>query len=390
VPKNFDVFPGIMPIQNYAGFKRMTGFCKTFIPQELEDGLAPIQNNDDAVKKYGIEAAVAMCKRLIEGGAPGIHLYTLNLENSAVAICEKLGLVDRQRAKDYPWKRSTGSRGVETTRPIFWAQRAKSYVERTQAWDEFPNGRFGNRDSPAFGLFQTPPKPTTESLKKLASLWAFDSEAGLRDLFAKFLSDDNDVTQLPWCSEKPGLETVPVRSQLITMCKNGMLTINSQARVNGAMSSDALFGWGPSNGVVYQKAYAEFFCSERALENLARKVGSQTGISWMAVSKAGVVKKAGMGQVNAVTWGVFPGQEIQQPTIVDEQSFMAWKDEAFALWNQFEEVMPEQSADGRKVVQEIKENWFLVNIVDNDFLTGDLFNTLVDACYQQTAPMRGA
>ena len=39
-----------------------------------------------------------------------------------------------------------------------------------------------------------------------------------------------------------------------------------------------------------------------------------------------------------MTWGVFPGQEIQQPTVVDAQAFLAWKDEAFALWDQFTTV----------------------------------------------------
>jgi len=103
-----------------------------------------------------------------------------------------------------------------------------------------------------------------------------------------------------------------------------------------------------------------------------------------------VKKSDGCGQVNAVTWGVFPGQEIQQPTIVDETSFMVWKDEAFALWGHFEEVLPETSTGGRKAVKEIKENWYLVNVVDNNFLNGDLFNVLVNACYKQTALRRGA
>jgi methylenetetrahydrofolate reductase (NADPH) len=391
VPKTFDVFPGIMPIQNYAGFKRMTGFCKTFIPQEIEDRLAHIQNNDEAVKACGIDMAVEMCKKLVDGGAPGIHLYTLNLENSAVAICEKLGLVDRTRNKDYPWKRSTGTRAVETTRPIFWSNRAKSYVERTQAWDEFPNGRFGNRDSPAFGLFQTPPRPTSESLKKLASQWQFGSEAELRNIFATFLSDSTDVAQLPWCCDKPGLETVPIRAQLITMSQHGLLTINSQARVNGAMSSDPLFGWGPADGVVYQKAYVEFFCSGQALDALTKDLKKHKSISWMAVSKAGDVNKSeSCGQVNAVTWGVFPGQEIQQPTIVDTLSFMVWKDEAFALFDQFQEVLDEANEAGRQVVSTIKEKWYLVNVVENNFLNGDLFNVLANNCYQQSVLRRGA
>merc|ERR1719487_2827749 len=133
VPKSFDVFPGIMPIQSYGGFRRMTGLCKTFIPKSIDEGI-------EAVKEYGIDLAVQMGKELIAGGAPGLHLYTLNLEKSATAICEKLGLVDNTtvQQKEYPFNRSTGTRGVESTRPIFWAQRAKSYVERTQGWNEFP------------------------------------------------------------------------------------------------------------------------------------------------------------------------------------------------------------------------------------------------------------
>merc|ERR1719214_585000 len=128
IPDSFKIYPGIMPIQNYAGFKRMTGFCKTFIPKHITEALEPIQNDDQAVKEYGIKLGVEMSKRCIELGAPGVHLYTLNLETSATAIVEELGLLDVGDAaklnKDYPWNRSTGSRGVETTRPIFWAQRA--------------------------------------------------------------------------------------------------------------------------------------------------------------------------------------------------------------------------------------------------------------------------
>merc|ERR1719178_194178 len=150
VPKSFDVFPGLMPIQSYAGFRRMTGLCKTFIPKPIDEALELVKDNEAAVKEYGIELAVQMCRELMAGGCPGLHLYTLNLEKSATAICEKLGLVDDSAVKEYPFNRSTGTRGVESTRPIFWAQRTKSYVERTQGWNEFPDGRFGQRDETAF------------------------------------------------------------------------------------------------------------------------------------------------------------------------------------------------------------------------------------------------
>lgn len=57
-----------------------------------------------------------------------------------------------------PWRgpRSTTSGRVEDVRPINWANRPKSYITRTITWDEFPNGRWGDNRSPAFGdLSQT-------------------------------------------------------------------------------------------------------------------------------------------------------------------------------------------------------------------------------------------
>ena len=47
---NVPIVPGIMPIMTYGGFKRMTGFCKTYVPQEILDTLEPIKDNEQAVK----------------------------------------------------------------------------------------------------------------------------------------------------------------------------------------------------------------------------------------------------------------------------------------------------------------------------------------------------
>jgi methylenetetrahydrofolate reductase (NADPH) len=69
---------------------------------------------------------------------------------------------------------------------------------------------------------------------------------------------------------------------------------------------------------------------------------------------------------NAVTWGVFPGQEIVQPTVVDGQAFLAWKDEAFELWRQWSRLYASESTSA-KLLSHIQKNWFLVNIVDNNF-----------------------
>lgn len=75
----------------------------------------------------------------------------MNLERSVIDIIKGLGILDTQ--KDLPFKRScTKSRQKEEIRPIFWAIKPKSYIAKTQDWDEYPNGRWGVSRSPAFGV----------------------------------------------------------------------------------------------------------------------------------------------------------------------------------------------------------------------------------------------
>merc|ERR1719453_724784 len=281
---NIDIFPGLMPIQSYGGFKRMTDFCKTFVPEHITKALAPIQNDDMAVKAYGIKLGAQMGRELLEGGAPGLHMYTLNLETTTVAIVKELGLFDEHKAsKQYPFLRPAEDtqREQETVRPIYWAQRARSYVNRTTTWDDFPNGRFGSRDSPAFGEFDYYRCQATITDKKKAE-WKFEGANGLAEVFVKFLN--GSVSSLPWCPSCPGDETVCLKKQLSKLCKNGLLTVNSQPRVNGALSTDPLFGWGPDSGVVYQKAYVEFFCDAETLSKIEKGIEEHPQIELMAVN----------------------------------------------------------------------------------------------------------
>merc|ERR1712146_330659 len=78
------------------------------------------------------------------------------------------------------------------------------------------------------------------------------------------------------------------------------------------------------------------------------------------------------GTVTAVTWGVFPNAEIRQPTVVDIESFLAWKYEAFALWDEWAEVFDAGSPQ-RQIISSIQSSWFLMNVVDNDYMSSDLF-----------------
>ena len=148
------IIPGIMPIHNYARFRKFTEFCNVSIPKNILNKLEPIKNNDANVIQYGIEQGSIMCEKLIKEDVPGLHFYTLNLEHSVKEILHSIGLVtDQMQNRDLPWRQSSDEdrKSSEDVRPIFWSNRSKTYIYRTRHWDEFPNGRWGNSASPAFG-----------------------------------------------------------------------------------------------------------------------------------------------------------------------------------------------------------------------------------------------
>ena len=72
------------------------------------------------------------------------------------------------------------------------------------------------------------------------------------------------------------------------------------------------------------------------------------------------------GAANTVTWGVFPGKEIVQPTIIEEVSFRAWKDEAFAIWDEWAKLYPIHSPTA-KLLRNIKDNYWLISIVHHNY-----------------------
>jgi len=79
---------------------------------------------------------------------------------------------------------------------------------------------------------------------------------------------------------------------------------------------------------VFQKAFVEFFATREEMERIAERLKDvkNGGISMYAANKTGDFKTNTLDDaVNAVTWGVFPGQEIVQSTIIEETSFLAWK-----------------------------------------------------------------
>jgi len=84
------IVPGIMPVTNVAQIERFTQLCGATIPSSLVERLDPARDEAETVVKIGIEHAAAQCRELLEGGAPGVHFYTLNRSRSTRTILEML------------------------------------------------------------------------------------------------------------------------------------------------------------------------------------------------------------------------------------------------------------------------------------------------------------
>ncbi|CAG8659558.1 10080_t:CDS:2, partial [Acaulospora morrowiae] len=364
------ILPGILPIQNYTGFNKIITLSKTIVPQFVMDALEPIKDDDAAVKEYGIRLAVGMIRKMYENGIDGFHFFTMNLERSTRLILEALKFVAPvENVKPLPWCPSlSAKRKKENVRPIFWRNRTKSYIARTEAWDEFPNGRWGDSRSPAYGELDGYGISLKHTTKEALELWGYPYT--LNDIFSMFVRYCRDeITSLPWSDQPLAKETEIIRDRLTYINSLGYLTINSQPSVNGARSDDNVFGWGPKN--VQLKAYLEIFVSPTKLDSLIARIERDPNITFYAVNKQGDLKTNTQSEgPNAVTWGVFPGKEIIQPTIVEAVSFVAWKDEAFELWNEWAKIYEPDSVS-RKLILQVAENWYLINIVHNDFHDGD-------------------
>eukprot|EP00405_Crypthecodinium_cohnii_P010436 CAMPEP_0206442102 /NCGR_PEP_ID=MMETSP0324_2-20121206/13636_1 /ASSEMBLY_ACC=CAM_ASM_000836 /TAXON_ID=2866 /ORGANISM="Crypthecodinium cohnii, Strain Seligo" /LENGTH=816 /DNA_ID=CAMNT_0053909909 /DNA_START=84 /DNA_END=2534 /DNA_ORIENTATION=- len=96
---NVPVVAGIMCLNTLGGLERMTELCKTRLPAGLLEGAKAANTGDDAFKAWGVEQGVKLCKACLDGGAPGLHFYTLNLEKVVVGVLKGLGkITDAQAA----------------------------------------------------------------------------------------------------------------------------------------------------------------------------------------------------------------------------------------------------------------------------------------------------
>ena len=422
------IIPGIMPIQSYTSFQRMTTYCKIKVPPSVWERLDPVQFDDEAVKEIGCDIASEICRTILVaavvegqqtctnkdngssssssslGILDGVHFYTLNLERSVTNILMTLGAVklvtqpvdsglttssfpfakqsvapsaDTVRTtagRMLPWRQSAIEKRSknEQVRPINWANRPKSYVMRTEDWDEFPNGRWGDSTSPAFG-----------ELPSHFYGFSLGSDDDRRAMLGENLKTPNDVYQvfacyiegkiphIPWCETPLQPESFLIQPQLSRLNKAGLLTINSQPAVNGVPSTHKTFGWGGRGGYVYQKAYCEFFCSPENAQKVVQLTQSRPSVNLYAVNAAGDEIRRGseVGGVTALTWGVFPNREIVQPTIFDPSAFLVWAEEAFALWTSMWLSLYDFESESYEIIEKIRDTYHLCAVIDNDYIS---------------------
>lgn len=87
---NTPILPGVMPIQNVSQLERFTNMCGASIPSTLHKKLKEIESCPEEVIKFGTLFAITQIIELLEGGAPGVHLYTLNKSQQIIPIIEAI------------------------------------------------------------------------------------------------------------------------------------------------------------------------------------------------------------------------------------------------------------------------------------------------------------
>lgn len=395
------IIPGIMPIQNYPSFLRVVKLTGSKVPDAVHKALEPIRHDDAKVKEYGVMLAQSMVQRLTENGVvKGVHFCTLNLELSVRKVLERLQWTISSPAMpvnkliDSPSQIAQASEpeahllitpnaaasSIVLHPPSETSNIGKGELNDPLTWDEYPNGRFGDAKSPAYGGVE--PWDSTLASSHASAIAKWGNPKTEEDLTALFLAHlDGSIEGTPFWDTPLSPESRLILPHLRRMTERGWWTVGSQPAADAVPSDDGVLGWGPPHGYVFQKAFVEFFGSRGDLEWLAKHAKTTGGglVTYFAGNADGewatnMLDESG----NAVTWGVFPGQEIAQSTIIERDSFLAWKEEAFRIWAEWSMFYPPGSAE-RELLERMRQERWLITIVHHDFKDPDgLWNFWLD------------
>ncbi|THY82057.1 methylenetetrahydrofolate reductase-like protein [Aureobasidium pullulans] len=431
--KTIPIIPGLMPIQSYQILKRTTKLSHANLPSELSNRLEPIKNDDEAVKRAGVDILSEMVETLKKNsysGPKGFHFYTLNLEKAVAHIverCKLIGAVNNVAVEDddTPVANGNGDKKAKARRRSSIANSApqnrvvidktsrsassgsatfeafddeagvpgedppsrkdalaisegEGALGREATWDDFPNGRWGDARSPAYGEIDGYGVSLHVSIPSALKLWGYPVDTkDITSIFARHVRGELDA--IPWSEEGLNPETETIREELAGLISKGWWTVASQPGVNGFRSDHEIFGWGPPSGFVFQKPFVEFFCSHEDWTRLRTKLDKDDQVTYFACNGKGDFQAADEESLNPVTWGCFTGKEIVTPTMIEAVSFRAWAEEAFGIWTEWRHVYPPRSPSA-KLLREIRDNYWLVNIIHHDFTENNgLWKMLLEA-----------
>lgn len=85
------VVPGVMPIISSTQLIRFSENCGAEIPRWIRMRLQSFGDDTASIRAFGLDVVSQLCQRLVEGGAPGLHFYTMNQSAATVELCRRLG-----------------------------------------------------------------------------------------------------------------------------------------------------------------------------------------------------------------------------------------------------------------------------------------------------------
>lgn len=259
--------------------------------------------------------------------------------------------------------------------------KGRGTLGRDATWDEFPNGRFGDSRSPAYGEIDGYGPTIKVSKREALKLWGQPTTVtDLKDIFIRYL--EGSIDAVPWNDQSLSAETAFIQEELIQLIERGYLTLASQPATNGSLSSDKIFGWGPRNGMVYQKAFVEMFVYKQQWETVLKPkldhYGRRIVSYYVGDSRGKFDTNLDENSSNIVTWGVFPNSQVIQTTRIEEESFKAWRDEAFSIWSEWAKLFP-RNTPTNNFLRQVHSDYCLVSIVHHEFIEPDeLWEILLD------------
>jgi methylenetetrahydrofolate reductase (NADPH) len=89
------IIPGIMPIVSFHKLARFSDACGAEIPRWIRLKFESYGDDTESIQAFGLEVVTRLCERLLQGGAPGLHFYSMNMAKATLEICQRLGLAHK-------------------------------------------------------------------------------------------------------------------------------------------------------------------------------------------------------------------------------------------------------------------------------------------------------